>query len=87
MNENKSVMDSSSKLESTLNKKHNSIAYHLVRWNVAAGVVRIGWIEGILNIAYALTKILAAARRSKLFGYWTYLNRITSREDQVNMVM
>ena len=72
MNDNKSVMDSSSKLESTLNKKHNSIAYHLSRWNVAAGVIRIGWIEGISNIADAFTKRLAAARRSKLFGGWTY---------------
>ena len=70
-----------------MNKKHNSIAYHLVRWNVEAGVVRIGWIEGISNIADALTKRLVAARRSELFGYWTYLNRITSRGDQVNMVM
>ena len=32
----KSVVDSSSKLESTLNNKHNSISYHLVIWNVAA---------------------------------------------------
>ena len=30
LNGNKSVVDSSSKLESTLNKKHNSIAYYLV---------------------------------------------------------
>ena len=72
LNDNRSVVDSSSKLESTLNKKHNSIAYHLVRWNVAAGVVRIVWIEGVLNISDAFTKRLAAARRSKLFGDWTY---------------
>ena len=72
LNDNKSVVDSSSKLESTLNKKHNSVAYHLVRWNLVAGVVQIGWIKGIFNIADALTKILAAARRSKLFGDWTY---------------
>ena len=45
--ENKSVVDSSSKLDSTLNKKHNLIAYHLLIWNVAAGVVQIRWIEGI----------------------------------------
>ena len=72
MNDNKSVVDSSSKLESTLNKKHNSIAYHLVIWNLSAGVVIIGWIEGISNIADAFTKRLAAARRSKLFGDWNY---------------
>ena len=42
LNDNKSVLDSSSKLDSTLNKKNNSITYNLVIWNVAAGVVRIG---------------------------------------------
>ena len=72
LNDNKSVVDGSYKLESTLNKRHNSIAYHLVIWNVASGVVRIGWIEVISNIEDAITKRLAAARRSKLFGYWTY---------------
>ena len=72
LNDNKSVVDSSSKLKSTLNKKHNLIEYHLSRWNVAAGFVRIRCIKGISNIAEAFTKILAAARRSKLFGDWTY---------------
>ena len=72
LNDNKSVVDSSPKLESKLNKKHNSIAYHLVIWNLSAGVVIIGWIEGISNIADAFTKRLAAARRSKLFGDWNY---------------
>ena len=87
LNDNKSVVDSSSKLDSTLNKKHNPIAYHLIGWNVAEGVVLIRWIEGILNTSDAFTKILAAARISKLFVYWNYLNHITSRGDQVNMVM
>ena len=59
LNDNKSVVDSSSKLESMLNKKHISVAYHLVRWNVASGVVRIGWIEGISNIAEELMKIIS----------------------------
>ena len=72
LNENKSVVNISSKLESTLTKKHNSIKYHLVIWNGAAGVVQIGWICGILNIVYAFTKRLASANRSKIFGDWTY---------------
>jgi len=33
---NESVVKNSSQVESVLNKKHNSIAYHYVRWNVAA---------------------------------------------------
>ena len=72
LNDNKSVVDSSSKLDPTLNKKHNSIACNLVIQNVAAGVVQIRWIESISNISDAFTKRLAAARRSKLFGDWTY---------------
>ena len=72
LNDNKSVVDSSSKLESTLNNKHGSISYHLVRCNVAAGVVQIRCIEGISNISDVFTKRLSAARRSKLFGDWTY---------------
>ena len=39
LNDNKSVVDSSSNVESKLSKKHISIVYHLVRWNVEAGVV------------------------------------------------
>ena len=39
LNDNKSVVDSSSKLDSTLNKKHNSIVYPLVRWNVEEIIV------------------------------------------------
>ena len=72
LNDKKSVVDSSSKLESTLNKKYNSIAYHLIGWNLTAGVVQIGLIGGISNIADAVMKILAAVRRYKLFGDWTY---------------
>ena len=72
LNDNKSVVYSSSKLESTLNNKNNPVAYHLVRWNVAAGVIRIGWIKGISNKADAFTKRLSVSRRSKLFGDWTY---------------
>ena len=78
LNDNKSIVDSSSKLESKLNTKLNSTAYHLVRLNVAESVIRIGWIECISNKADAFTEILAAARRSKLFGDWTCCYRITS---------
>ena len=72
LNDNKSVVDSSSKIEHTLNKKHSLIPYHLVRQAVAAGIIRVGWIEGISNIADALTKRLTKLRRDKLFGDWTY---------------
>ena len=44
--DNKSVVDNSSKIESKLNKKHNAIAYHAVRWAVAAATIIVGKISG-----------------------------------------
>ena len=70
--DNKSVVDNSSKLSSKLNKKHNSIAYHAVRWARAANVIKVGWISTTMNLADALTKRLTKAVRERLFGDWTY---------------
>lgn len=70
--DNESVVKNSSMIESTLNKKHSSIAYHYVRWNVAAGVIAVSWIDTKFNIADAMTKRLAEAVRDFLFGSWTY---------------
>ena len=39
--DNESVVKNFTKFGSVLNKKHNSIAYHYTRWNVAAGVVQV----------------------------------------------
>ena len=70
--DNQSVVNNCSKIESLLNKKHTSIAYHMARWAVAAGEVVIGWINGSFNIADAFTKRLPKARRQELFWNWTY---------------
>ena len=70
--DNQSVVKNSTLVESTLNKKHNSIAYHYTRWNVAAGVADISWIDTFSNLADAFTKRLTQARRELLFGNWTY---------------
>ena len=70
--DNESVVRNSSKLESTLNKKHCSLAYHAVRWAVAASIVAIGWIPTDLNIADVMTKRLTVYKREQLFGSWTY---------------
>ena len=72
--DNESVVKNSTKLESVLNKKYNSIAYHYARWNVAAGIVTIAWISGKENLADPLTKRLSAMVREYLFGNWTYLS-------------
>ena len=70
--DNESVVKNSSKIESALDKKHNALAYHAVRWAVAAGSVRIGKVDGKFNLADAMTKRLTSVRRDALFGDWTY---------------
>ena len=70
--DNQSVVNNSSKVESMLNKKHNSIAYHAVRWAVAAGTMIVGKVDTNDNIADAMTKLLTVAKRESLFGSWTY---------------
>ena len=70
--DNLSVVRNSSLLSSTLNKKHSSIAYHSTRWHVAAGVIKVAWINTDDNLADAMTKRLTAEKRERLFGGWTY---------------
>ena len=70
--DNESVVRNSSKLDSSLNKKHCALAYHAVRWAVAASIIAVGWIPTRDNIADAMTKRLTATKREQLFGSWTY---------------
>ena len=70
--DNEAVVNNTTKVESKLNKKHCAIAYHYIRWAVAAGVVTIAWISTKENLADALTKKLSRVTRSYLFGNWTY---------------
>jgi hypothetical protein len=70
--DNESVVKNSTHIESTLNKKHNSIAYHYVRWCVAASVITIGWVNTHENLADSMTKRLPVATREYLYGNWTY---------------
>ena len=70
--DNDSVVTNTSNVESSLNKKHSSIAYHFSRWNVAAVVFQIAWVPTGENIADAMTKILSKDTRDYLFGRWTY---------------
>ena len=70
--DNNAVVLNSSQVESKLNKKHNALAYHAVRWAVAASIIRLGWIPSEENLADAFTKILSAVVRDYLYGNWTY---------------
>ena len=56
--DNACVVKNTSISESTLNEKHNSINYHIVREAVAAKIMRIGKEISDLTIADAFTKFL-----------------------------
>ena len=70
--DNNAVVLNSSQVESKLNKKHNALAYHAVRWAVAASIIRLGWIASEENLADAFTKKLSVVVRDYLYGNWTY---------------
>ena len=70
--DNESVVKNTSNVESTLNKKHSSVAYHHCRWSVAAGVITLAHISTHDNIADCFTKRLPISTRNHLFGSWTY---------------
>ena len=58
--------------ESTLKKKHHSIAYHRCREAVAAGTVRVAKQGTTKNLADLFTKVLTTARRAFLLERFTY---------------
>ena len=64
--DNDSVVKNSSSPESTLKKKHNSIAYHRVREAQAAGAIRITHEDGLTNLADLFTKLLPGPRLKEL---------------------
>ena len=70
--DNNSVVTNNFNVGYSLNKKHSLIAYHLSRWNVAAGVCQIAWVPTGKNIADAMTKILSKDTRDYLLGRLTY---------------
>ncbi len=64
--DNSGVVINSSKPESTLKKKHNTIAYHQVREAAAAQTIRIAKEDSATNIADLLMKPLAGPRLKAL---------------------
>ena len=63
--DNKSVVTSTGRSESTLNKKHNSICWHSVREAVSQGWLRIAWEPTDYNLADLLTKALDLPKRKQ----------------------
>ena len=70
--DNEAVTKNKTIPESTLNKKHHSIAYPMCREAVAAGTVRIAKKGKEQNLANFLTEILTAGRREFLLERFTY---------------
>ena len=70
--DNEAVYKSASIPESTLKKKHLSIAYHRCREAVAAGTIRIAKEGTETNLADLFTKILPGPRREMLLDMFTY---------------
>ena len=58
--------------ESTLKKRHHSIAYHRCREAVAAGAIRIAKQGTDKNLADLFTKVLTNDRRRFLLERFTY---------------
>ena len=58
--------------ESTLKKKHHSIAYHRCREAVAAKTIRVAKQGTTKNLADLFTKVLSSARRQFLLERFTY---------------
>ena len=58
--------------ESTLKKKHNSIAYHRTREAVAAEMIRVTKEDGATNLADVLTKLLPQVTKDFLSDRFMY---------------
>ena len=70
--DNEAVTKNATIPESTLKKKHNSIAYHRTREAVAAGTIRVTKEDGTTNLADVLTKLLPQATKDFLCDKFMY---------------
>ena len=66
--DNRAVVMNSSRPESTLKKKHNQICFHRVREAVAAGICKVGFVDGKDNLADLLTKTLTWVKRKRILS-------------------
>jgi hypothetical protein len=70
--DNESVVNNCSRPESTLNKKHHSIAYHRCREAVASLTCRVTKEHTSTNLSDLFTKMLPAVVREALLDLFTY---------------
>ena len=64
--DNMSIVNNTSRPESTLRKKSNAVSYHFVRENVASEMCRIAYELSQTNIADILTKLQTETERTRL---------------------
>jgi hypothetical protein len=69
---NESVVKNATNVESMLNEKKSSVAYHHCRWSIAAGVITLAHVSTHDNIADYFTKRLPLSTQMHLFGQWTF---------------
>lgn len=69
--DNEAVYQNTVVPESTLKKKHHSIAHHRCREAVAVGTIRVGKEGTLTNLADLFTKVLTADRRGFLLERFT----------------
>ena len=67
--DNMSVIHNTSKPESTLKKKSNSIAYHLIREAVAKGEILTAYVPSKENVADILSKPLPVSSSESVVGH------------------
>jgi hypothetical protein len=70
--DNKSVITSGTIPHSSLNKRHNALAYHRVREAIASDIIWFFHIDGKLNPADVLTKFLPHATFWPLIKPWLF---------------
>ena len=70
--DNEAVYKNVSIPESTLNKKHHSVAYHASRQAVAAGMIRVAKEDTLTNLADLFTKTLGRVKRESLLDLFMY---------------
>lgn len=67
--DNNGVVQNTSIPHSTLNKKHNSINYHIIRESAAAGILRVAKEASETNLADVLTKFLPWEKALELLSF------------------
>jgi len=66
--DNDAVVKSTSNAESSLKKKHCSVAYHRIRESAASGIIIVLYESSATNLADLLTKSLPSLKRKELIA-------------------